>query len=97
MNDLFKKILLKKAKGYSSKETVEEYSLQDNSLILSKRKVTTKKIPPDVSALKVLLELENTDSIDQMTDEQLVREKKRLLQLLNEFENNNKESKNNDD
>ncbi len=77
-------ILLKKAKGYSFKEKTEEFSVLEGKLTLVKKKVVTKRVQPDVSAIKALLQL-SEDSLDvsQMTDEQLQVEKLRLLRLLN--------------
>jgi len=77
-------ILLKKAKGFSYKEKTEEFNVVDGKPQLIKRKVTTKKVLPDVNAVKALLSLDEqqTDVCD-MTDEQLQVEKLRLIRLLN--------------
>lgn len=84
-----KQALLKKALGYVSDEIVEEYVADaDGKPILSKRKITKKVNPPDINALRFLLEqgqLSN-DEIDKMSDQELLNEKKRLLQLLKEKE-----------
>ena len=53
-----KKALYKKAVGYDSEETVEEYSDSDGDLVLVKRKVTTKPVPPDITAIKLVLGLD---------------------------------------
>lgn len=80
---LLEKILLKKARGYSFKEKVEEYAVVDGEKTLVKTKVTTKKSPPDVMAVKALLELgQEEKSVSEMTDEQLQVEKLRLIRLL---------------
>ena len=77
-----KSALLKKALGFSSDEVVEEYSVDEQGKsVLSKRKVTKKFNPPDLNALKMLLE-EKQDDFSQMTDGQLLAEKTRLLQEL---------------
>ena len=84
-----KKALLKKALGFSSDEVVEEYSLDENgNSVLNKRKVTKKYNPPDISAMKILLEKENfsDDSLSHMTLAELKKEKKRLLKQLKEEE-----------
>lgn len=90
-NEQIKEALLKKALGYMSDEIVMEFSLnEDGQEILNKKKVTKKYCPPDISAVKILLEKFNTcidDEISNMTDEELEQEKNRLLQLLKE-ENN---------
>ncbi len=77
--------LLKRALGYDTTETVEEYGEADGEIRLIKKKVTVKNVPPDLSALKLLLESE-VDGVANMTDEQLVLEKERLLALLKQNE-----------
>lgn len=80
---LLEKILLKKAKGYSFREKTEEFNVVEGKLLPVKCKVTTKKMQPDVNAVKALLELAETDTnVCDMTDEQLQVEKMRLLRLL---------------
>ncbi len=85
-----KKALLKKALGYVAKEQVCEYSIDENGdEVLSKKKVTKKQLSPDLSALKILLEKFYGDfSVEDMSDEELEKEKFRLLQLLKEEEEN---------
>lgn len=79
--------LVKKALGYDAKETVEEYvSGEEGEIKLAKKKITTKNVPPDMTALKILLE-EKTLTLSEMTDEQLEEEKKRLLNLLAQTKN----------
>lgn len=90
MNDELKKAMLKKAKGYDAKETVEEYQDTDGGMVLTKKKVTKKHIPPDTGAVKLLLELEPEKSLQSFTDEELQAEKLRLLKILKEFENETK-------
>lgn len=88
-----KQALIKKALGYDAKEVVEEYAQSEQGEVrLTKRKVTTKSVPPDVSALKILIEGEGLKPISQMTDEELEREKQRLLKLLEESQRNDKEN-----
>ena len=77
----FKQVLIKKALGYDVKEVVEEYvSDEDGTVKLSKKKVTKKNVPPDLTALKMLLESDKP--ISSMSDEELEKEKTRLLELL---------------
>ena len=77
----FKQVLIKKALGYDVKEVVEEYvSDEDGTVKLSKKKVTKKNVPPDLTALKMLLESDKP--ISSMSDEELEKEKIRLLELL---------------
>lgn len=72
--------LIKKAVGYLSKEIVEEFGTDGEEIKLVKRKVTYKDVPPDVSAIKILLE--NTADITSLSDEELEAEKEKLLKLL---------------
>ena len=78
-----KKALYKKAHGYDSTETVEEYALFDDGVKLTKKKITKKNVPPDITALKILLDGE-IKPIADMTDEELENEKKRLMKILAE-------------
>ena len=60
---------------------MEEYVLTDGEYKLVKRKVTTREIPPDIKAVKLLLDGGNDEAF---TDEELEEEKQRLLKLLKE-------------
>ena len=81
--ELLTKILLKKAKGYLSKEKTEEFTFVDGERVAVKQRITTKRVPPDVSAIKALLEMPDGEiPIAEMTDEQLQSEKLRLIRLL---------------
>lgn len=75
--------LKRKALGYVSSETVEEFSLVDGELALVKKKVTTKEVPPDTTAVKLLLELSG-ESVETLTEEEIKNEKLRLIKLLTE-------------
>lgn len=75
--------LLKRAMGYTVEEIVEEYAGEERGGELIKRKVTTKPVPPDVTALKTYIELsKHDDEYASMTDAELTAEKERLI---NEF------------
>ena len=77
--------LYKKAVGYTATEQTTEYS-PDGEVV--KRKVTSKHFPPDISALKAYLELISSgEDYESMTDEELEREKQRLLKELEEIKN----------
>ena len=90
---LLVKILLKKAKGYAYHEKTDEYSVVEGKKLLVKSKVVTKRMQPDVNAIKALITLTDaTDDVTQMTDEQLQVEKLRLLNLLNSYENSSPQS-----
>lgn len=85
--------LLKKALGFDAKEVVEEYALgEEGEVKLSKKKITTKCVPPDVSALKMLLD--KSVPLSAYTDEELENEKTRLLKILSQSEKKNKEKTN---
>lgn len=74
--------LIKKALGYDCTETVEEYAGDEQGEVrLLKKKVTIKNVPPDMTALKILLD-ERQKNVCDMTDEQLEQEKARLIKLI---------------
>ena len=78
--------LYKKAVGYTATDKTTEYS-PDGEVV--KKKVTSKHFPPDITALKAYLELtSNGESYESMTDEELEREKQRLLKELEEMKQN---------
>ena len=80
--------LYKKAFGYDTNEVVEEFVLDEGGdYKLSKRKVTKKHNSPDLSAVKMLLDkLETkTEVYSDMTEEELMREKLRLLEILENY------------
>jgi len=75
--------LLKKAVGYSVEEVLEEYTVVDNEMILSKKKKSIKDYPPDLSAIKLVLEnMDNLDNFSKLSREELLKEKERLLNEL---------------
>ena len=87
-----KKALIKRALGYDAEEVIEEYVKGEDGVVLTKKKVTIKNVPPDITALKALLELNAKGDISSMTEEQLVLEKQRLLDEL--YSMNQKEEEN---
>ena len=78
-----KKALIKCATGLSASETVEEFAVQDGELKLVKKKVTRRDIPPDIKAVKMLME---EGGVDSLSIEELEEEKKNLLKLLSKEE-----------
>jgi len=76
--------LVRRAVGYDTEETVEEYSGSGDDFTMVRRRVTKKNVPPDISAAKILLEEVSGDDYSSMTDEQLEAEKARLLAMLKE-------------
>lgn len=75
-----KEALIKCATGSSASEVVEEFAAVDGELKLVKKKITKRDIPPDIKAVKMLLD-ENCGSL---SDEELEAEKKQLLDMLKE-------------
>ena len=75
------KTLLKVALGFKVAEVTEEFAEVDGELKLTKRKRIKKDVPPDLKAVQLLLS-ESGGSITGLSDEELEREKQRLLQLL---------------
>jgi len=76
--------LLKVALGCSVEEVTEEYAETDGELKLTKRKKTRRDIPPDLKAVQMLLTETGRCDVAQMTDEELQKERERLLQELKE-------------
>ena len=81
--------LMKVATGYSVEEVTEEYAEVDGEMKLLKRKETKKDIPPDLKAVQILLGSQEVD-LSKLSDEELVKEKARLLKELANQEKNNK-------
>ena len=81
--ELLIKILRKKAKGYAFKESTDEYTVVDGQKQLVKSKTVTKRVPPDVNAIRALLTMDDGETdVTKLTDEQLQVEKLRLIRLL---------------
>jgi hypothetical protein len=70
---------LKCATGLSASEVVEEFAMVDGELTLVKKKVTKREVPPDIKAVKMLLEERG-----EASDEELEAERMQLLSLLDE-------------
>ena len=77
-----KKALLKCAVGFDTSEIVEEYTVDEGELKLVKRKVTKRDVPPDIKAVKMLLDGEASAS--QMSDEELEERREKLIAMLKE-------------
>ena len=75
-----KKALIKCAVGFDTSEVVEEYAADGDELKLVKRKVTRRDVPPDIKAVKMLLDGEA--DVSAMSDEELEERKKKLLAML---------------
>ncbi len=76
-----KDAILKVALGFSVEEVTEEYDAHDGELRLVKRKETKKDVPPDLKAAMLLMG--NKKSIKTLSDEELTREREKLLSQLN--------------
>lgn len=80
-DEQIKRAIMKVALGYSLEEVTEEYGVEDGELRLVKRRETKKDVPPDLKAVKLLID-EKDYSL--LSDEELEREKQRLLAQLGE-------------
>lgn len=76
-----KEALTKCAVGLSASEVIEEFAVEDGELKLVKKKVTKREIPPDIKAVKMLLDSE-TDAT--ATDGELAAERENLINMLKE-------------
>ena len=72
---------MKVALGCSVEEVTEEYGVSDGQLTLVKRRETRKDIPPDLKAVRLLME---GHDFSAMSDEELEKERKRLIARLKE-------------
>jgi hypothetical protein len=83
-----KEMLLKAAKGYKVAEVTVEYAEVDGKMQVMKKKEVKKDVPGDWKALQLLLENERSEEhCDGLSDEELEKEKQRLLQELIKGEN----------
>ena len=78
-----KEAILKVALGYSVEEVTEEYDAREGELKLVKRKETKKDVPPDLKAAMLLM---GKKDYRTLSDEELEREKERLIAQLKEGE-----------
>ena len=84
-DDGLKKALFRCAVGFDTSEVVEEYAVDEGELKLVKRKVTKRDVPPDIKAVKMLLDGEA--DIAGMSDEELEERRKKLIEMLKEDKN----------
>ena len=82
MEDDVKGALKKCAVGFGTSEVVEEFSVEDGELKLIKKKVTRRDIPPDIKAVKMLLD---ESGISTLSDTELEEERQKLCELLKEY------------
>lgn len=76
-----KDALKKCAVGLSASEVTEEFAVEDGELKLVKKKVIRRDIPPDIKAVKMLLDSESGVGA---TDEELAAERENLIKILKE-------------
>ena len=81
MQDEVRDAVLKVALGFQVEEVTEECDARDGELKLIKRRETRKDIPPDLKAVRLLLE--GTD-YSALSDEELEAERARLAAALSE-------------
>lgn len=82
--DKIRDAILKVALGFTVEEVTEEYDAKEGELRLIKRKETKKDVPPDLKAVKLLLD-DGTD-YSALSDEELEAEKRRLIKELRDEE-----------
>ena len=82
--DKLLKSLYKKAEGYCVEETVTEFVYyEEGSKRAVREKTQNKYMPPDVTAAKFYLEFMDFKSeLDNMSDDELEKEKRRLIALI---------------
>ena len=83
--------LYKKAIGYETDEVVEEYICDEaGDFKLNKKKVTKKYISPDLQSVKILLDKlkgNEKNRYRDLSDEELLLEKQKILEKLEKFKN----------
>ncbi|MDR3021738.1 MAG: hypothetical protein LBU60_03580 [Clostridiales bacterium] len=83
------KAILKKALGYKSIDVVEELvKNSEGQMEVFKRKISTKQNAPDVTAAKIILETGVVELYDDLTMEQLLVERQKILEELKTLEKN---------
>ena len=84
--------------GVKTKEITTEYVMDEetNQLKIAKQKVQEKVLPPNIDLLKLIYQqlTETKMNYEQYTDEELQKEKERLLKMLKENEDGSNKSKN---
>lgn len=82
-----KQALLKKCLGYNTKEIVEEYVVENKEVKLTKKKITKKHIPADISAMKLYFDYfnEGASVFENMTDSELDQEAVKLIKRYQEL------------
>ena len=74
--------LVKRALGHSVTEESSEYAVDDDGgQRLIRKKISVKEVPPELNAIKLLIK-ERKENVDDLTEEELLKEKERLLRQL---------------
>lgn len=93
-NSQIQRALMKIACGYEYTETTEEYvpNSEDNSCMLSKRKVTSHYVAPDLSAIKLLMNATQTNNdLSSLSDDELLLMKNKLINEIGGDKNETKQ------
>jgi len=80
--DKLSEAIWKRALGGEVEEVSDEYNIENGRAVLSKQRINKKMIAPDLAAIKLLLE-EIKDEYEDMSEDELVSERDRLIGLLN--------------
>lgn len=98
LDDKTLELLKKHILGFNSKETTTEYMVDEETgkLRIAKQKVQEKVLPPNIDLLKILCQQieKPKEDYNSLTDEDLEKEKNRLLKLLKEEESVSRKVKN---
>ncbi len=83
-SDDIKDAIMKKALGYQVQEVTEEYTMVENELVVTKKKINTKLCPPDLEAIQLALQDKTSveDNLASLTDEELIEREEKLITLL---------------
>ena len=77
MDERILEAVKKRAFGYVCREVTEEYAVNDGGETLTRRRVKTTEVPPDLAAVKMLTELMPEER--GLSYNELMREKERLM------------------
>ena len=87
------KALYERAVGFSQEDVAEEFGIVENELRLLKRKTSKKYYPPEIRAIEMMIERdESQDEYSNMNLNELESERNRLIELIEKAEKNDKEN-----
>ena len=82
--------------GTVTKEIVTEYVYDEDAgeMKITKQKVSEKNVPPNVDIIKLIYSMKTSEQsrFESLTDEELEREKQRLLSILKEEESGSRKN-----